>query len=419
MQTSLTIRFAFTALLACFFSFQASAQLTSRSGFPAPPSDGTALRQFPCAGITVMDERFDADTLPAGWAAIDYDNQVPRLEIQGLIGKGWESRVDFKNANNRVLASASWYEDTTVASDDYLILPKTLLDGNICFSWYAYSQDQFYPESYEVRISTTTPDSAGFMANPALAVVAAESYDINYRSINLSAYTGQEVYLAFRHTSFNQFILVIDDIRLAQINALDLAMLSFDIPTGNAGDDFEIRGAFRNAGSDTIKTDTGLFLGFQINGGDPKLYLRPDTVVLIANDSLQFLHDSIWTPANDAVYLLKVWVSAIAGDNNPLNDTLYFWVGIGTKTALDPEKFGRNIRLFPNPASDQVQIELPAADQLAEFSLLDIHGKVMQVPFETQASSTRVEVGQLPKGIYLLNIVNKKGERAVLRLVRD
>lgn len=408
-------------LLALLFSASVAwAQSPSRSGFPAPSADGTALRQFPCAGTTVFEEFFDAPVLPAGWQVIDYDGGAPRLEIEPIIGPGWQVITDFKKSFNRALASPSWYEDSTVRSEDWLISPQITLPANGCLSWFAYSQDQFYPESYQVRISTTTPDTAGFFDNPALATIGSEGSGVNYRSVNLKAYAGQQVYIAFRHTSKNKFILVLDDIRIAQVNETDVAIHSVVVPTGNEGFNYRIRGAVGNFGSDTLRYTNSLKINYSINGGATKTYTVKDTLVILANDTVQFVHDSLWKPADPVAYLLKVWVDSLAGDINRANDTAWYWVGIGFATSVDPEDLSMAWSLYPNPATSVISIRpAQAGIRPGGAFVLSPEGKKWPVALYTRGDEWETLLPDLSPGLYLLEIHDERGGRTVLRFLKN
>ncbi|MEO0639492.1 MAG: hypothetical protein AAFY70_07200, partial [Bacteroidota bacterium] len=86
-------------------------------------------------------------TLPTGWVALDLDEQSPRFEVSLLTPEpGWQLVPDFKDpvGNNTVLASPSWYDNDTVASNDWLITPLIQnLPVRTCLSWYAYSRRIF------------------------------------------------------------------------------------------------------------------------------------------------------------------------------------------------------------------------------------------------------------------------------------
>ena len=300
----------------------------SRSGHPSR-TQVSVVRNVPCGGDVVLSEPFSGSGLPAGWQAVDRDGKTLRSELDTLLGPGWQSITDFKDSQNRAMASASWYQEEG-PSDDWLITPQVSLPDNPCLSWFAYSQDGFFRETYEVRISTTTSDPDSFFTREPIAVIRGETDTIRYRSINLSAFANQEVYIAFRQVSEDKFILVLDDVRISDVQNRDLAMFEVIAPTGSVDDqeEFPIRGAIANLGSNLLVLDSAVNLFYSIDNGPPDSMIIADSLVMVANDSVQFVHDSVWTPTADGVYRLCVWFKSI-GDDNVLNDTLVsvLWLG--------------------------------------------------------------------------------------------
>ncbi|RMG55739.1 MAG: T9SS C-terminal target domain-containing protein [Bacteroidetes bacterium] len=396
------------------------AQSLSRSGFPAASEDKASLRRFPCGGITVLDQPFEADTLPQGWTALDLDGLTPRPEIQFItpVG-GWQSIADLKGGANRVLASPAWYEGSTAPSDDWLISPQiTNLPANVCLSWYAYSQDAAYPEAYEVRISTTTADTAAFLSLPPVTEIAAEDDAFTYRSLSLDAYAGEDIYLAFRHISDDAFILVLDDIRLARVEQQDLAMFTLDPISAPAGTEITLQGAIINRGLITQEFDSAeLRVSYQIDGDTVRTHAIPKNVVLLPNDTVQWTHDVAWVPATDGIYGIKVWVESGIGDTAPLNDTLFRWQGIGAFTSVAPEA-ELDLRVYPNPATQSVWLEPGAALAQVSVRLLDLTGRVVQ-PVQMWATLTErvsLDLRALVPGLYLLQVQDGKGRQRSLRL---
>jgi len=109
--------------------------------------------------------------------------------------------------------STSW-TNPVIQADDWMISPAITLNGNSSLYWEARSFSSSFPDGYEVRISTTTQSTAGCLANPALFSIVAENAYNSPRNIDLAAagYVNQTVYIAFRNTSTDMYILGVDDI---------------------------------------------------------------------------------------------------------------------------------------------------------------------------------------------------------------
>ncbi len=413
---ALMARSLFAFLMLFSLALPLMAQGPSRSGFPADPEDKRFQRRFPCGGSTAIDETFPSDTLPVGWATLDQDGFAPRPEIEFLTpSPGWQLVIDFKDPDsaNFVMASPSWYAGGNGPSNDYLILPQLTLPSKPCLSWYAYSQDKLFGESYEIRVSTTTPDEQGFLAHPPVLTVEKEGDEFTYHSVSLEAFGEQTVYVAFRQTTNDGFILALDDIRIAQVEGRDLAMFSLDPLVGDPLDTLFFSGAVINLGLDTLEFDSlQMEISWQINNESVQTIAIEDAFVLLPNDTLQFRHDSAWVPPISATYRLRVWVSGIGVDDNIENDTLSRFQAVGSAVSIDRETLFP-LRIYPNPSEDWLTIEVPASfSGTVTATVADLSGRPLR---KEVISSTRhrMDLRELPKGLYLVELVDAQQKKAV------
>lgn len=414
----------YTTFFFCFFIPTLCAQHLSRSGQTA---ENHNLRLFPCGGDVIFEEGFNGNDIPPGWTVLDLDSLTPRAEIAAppvSASPGWQSHVDFMEFRNRLVISPSWYTDSTKASDDWLISPLITLGSNTCLSWKAYSQDPFFTESYEVRISTGTPtvDSAGFLALPPLLAIAEEDNESVYRSVNLAAYANRDVYIAFRQTSKDKFVLAIDDVRLANVLTQDIAAFAIEQPDNPQPTDIlEVKGSIRNLGSDTLRADSLLKVHFTVDGANPQEMTIADTVVLAPNDTLEFVHDSTWSPNADRVYRLCVWTSGVP-DMNTVNDTSCIWVGVGRLVGLEEELKSQQIKVYPNPVQDQLFLRLNDTQAAAELHirLVDLHGRELLRTAYLPAGNKdlNLNLGDVPTGVYILQLNSRKRLLGRVRIVK-
>lgn len=382
--------------------------MKSRSGVQSGNTP-LAVAAFPCTGDSILKERFE-NGIPTGWMVLDLDTLNPTSGT--MLNPGWQSRVDYRDSMNQVVVSPSFYQPSGT-SEDWLISPQVTLGNNSCFSWLAYSQDQYFLESYEVRISTGTADTASFFAQPALLSVAEENFDPTYRSLNLSAYAGQTVYLAFRHTSNDKFVLALDDFSLSEVEMLDEGVLSISPLNINKGDTVKFTGELLNYGSDTVQS---VSLSYQIDGGSIETILL-DSLSHRPNFSLDFSHDSLWiTDTLDAFFTMCAWTSQPNGgtDQDPLNDTLCVQLRVGSPIGiLKPTELGWDIGLGPNPVKRYFRLNLEAvpAGQALDIRVLSPSGKVLE------RRSHRVSGGEQlgfslagrPAGLYFIQVLTQDG----------
>lgn len=165
-------------------------------------------------------------TFPAGWLLRNVDNRTPDGQV-AYVNEAWERREDFNfNVADSAAFSTSWYSPVG-AADDWMWTPLiSTLPANCRLKWNAVAYDPAYPDGYEVRIMTSTQGpptgGSGTLGNQVtnstvLFSTGAENTAWTARTVSLSAYAGQSVYIGFRNNSNNQFLLLIDDVVVEQV----------------------------------------------------------------------------------------------------------------------------------------------------------------------------------------------------------
>lgn len=145
----------------------------------------------------------------APMTAVDVDGKTVHPNVASVAGPTWQV---VGTSPNRVIVSTSWFNPVGQA-DDWIITPAlTIEQVNTILVWQARAQDPAFADGYEVRISTTDNQIASF-TNLALNVPA-EQTTWKSRSLNLDAYVGQTIYIAFRNHSNDKFLLYMDNIRV-------------------------------------------------------------------------------------------------------------------------------------------------------------------------------------------------------------
>jgi hypothetical protein len=163
-------------------------------------------------------------TFPAGWLLANVDNGTPAGAVS-YVNEAWERREDFiTNVVDSCAFSTSWTTPASVA-DDWMWTPLIgpISAGNI-LKWKAFAPDPMYLDGYEVRVmpASSGPPSGSdgnmgnMLSNSAILFsIAAENATWTDRQVNLSAYAGQSVYIAFRNNSNDKFLLLIDDVEVS------------------------------------------------------------------------------------------------------------------------------------------------------------------------------------------------------------
>ncbi len=178
-------------------------------------------------------------------------------------------------------------------------------------------------------------------------------------------------------------------------------------------------------------------------------YLSDTLVTRTSYNSLPGVEPSIQSPSGqifsdkDIWYLITdTFVSRVGGErylaignfksteesdtlfvptNTPPRRKSYYFIDDVSVIALDsvPESIGENgalqLSVSPNPATEAVQIE---GRGLAKLRLLDMSGRVVLV--ENIATDRHiVHLARVPPGLYLLEVENTEGRKAVQKLLRQ
>ncbi|MDC0313558.1 gliding motility-associated C-terminal domain-containing protein [Flavobacteriales bacterium] len=169
----------------------------------------TTTDESPYAADTLFLEQFEA-AIPGTFTLVDQDGGIDNYGIGDWLGGTYD--IDANGEFEAV--SSSWVDGPAFVANDWMITPAIgPLPADQKLYWEAFASDPGWPDGYEVRLSTTgalPADVGNFSA--LLFSTAAESTTPTNRSVDLSAYAGQTVYIAFRNNSTDMNIIAIDDI---------------------------------------------------------------------------------------------------------------------------------------------------------------------------------------------------------------
>ncbi|MBK6912066.1 MAG: choice-of-anchor J domain-containing protein [bacterium] len=193
----------------------------------SPAFSGASDYQLPAVGsrrpgsldeiiISEGFEAYDTGDLPTGWTQVDVDNAAcPVPEFEGFsrwIVLNQQGQGGLWPAHTGTKSVANAYNNGAVANNDWLILPQQNLTGTITLNYWASTQDPIYPESFEVRVSTTGNAPANFTNLVATHSGVPQAWT-EYTE-DLSAFAGAPFYIAFHYISVDMFVFKIDDVVL-------------------------------------------------------------------------------------------------------------------------------------------------------------------------------------------------------------
>jgi hypothetical protein len=87
-------------------------------------------------------------------------------------------------------------------------------------------------------------------------------------------------------------------------------------------------------------------------------------------------------------------------------------MSVGIEEFESPERL---LTIYPNPATNEVNVVAVKNG----LSIRDIQIKDMQGRLLKQTTQTKIDVSNLPEGIYLLSIEFQNGKRVVERFVKE
>ena len=159
------------------------------------------------------------------WTLIDADGDSHNWQLPLASGMG------FGNSNGMLVSYS--YDNTTTSPltpNNFMVSPRVILPsvGGIISFWACAMDEQYCAEHFAVAISTTVNNDP--MAFTTLQEWTLSAKDQGNRqgiwcqyTVDLSAYAGQEVYLAIRHFNCtDMFAICVDDIFIGDENASSL-----------------------------------------------------------------------------------------------------------------------------------------------------------------------------------------------------
>lgn len=269
----------------------------------------------------IFSEDFE-NGMPAGFTLVDLDgNAVYQDPGVSFVTDAWVTDADFRDVNNTVAWSTSWY-DPADTSDDWMITSAIALDANCVLEWEAEAYLASYPDGYEVRIATTT-NIQDFLANPPLFSIDEELTVRSRRRVDLAAlgYANQTVYIAFRNNSFDDFLLVVDNIQVINRPAVEANLISLTVPGSacqlSASEDIEV--VIENFGTGVI---SGFDISYVINDGNTTDTVTETAAVVQPGDTLTytFLQKADFSSPGTE-YTVSAYIT-VAGDNISDNNSV-------------------------------------------------------------------------------------------------
>jgi hypothetical protein len=270
-------------------------------------------------------------SLPSGWLQNNLDGLTPSTSI-ATFSFGTNAWVSANLSTTyptygKVGASTSWYSPAGIAND-WLISPQFSVSAGVYLEWEAVVADISFPDGYVVLVSPTGGTATTAFTSSVLTITA-ENDTWTSRSVNLSAFAGQNIRVAFVNNSNDMDRLFLDNIKALIPAASDGAVTTLtSVPRYVATGNVSIGGVFKNNGSSTVNNAS---MSYQVDNG-------PVTSQTISFAGLTYAQTAAYAftaPTNLVAgpHTVKAWVSATNGVNeiNKTNDTARTVVYVATQ----------------------------------------------------------------------------------------
>ncbi|MBO4306965.1 MAG: choice-of-anchor J domain-containing protein [Bacteroidales bacterium] len=190
-------------------------QTPEKSNARIAKSAKTVITSFPYS------EGFENGT--ADWTFIDSDND----NYNWTVYDSTDGRGDPHSGSKCVFSYSYDNNEGVLTPDNWMISSQMQIPAGSSFvlTWYDATQDPNYPSEYYSVYIATTNTIAGFTATTPVFSTTLTTSDWTKRTVDLSAYAGQNIYIAFRHhNSSDWFAMKIDDINVGAPTGIEVTL---------------------------------------------------------------------------------------------------------------------------------------------------------------------------------------------------
>lgn len=266
----------------------------------------------------LFSDGFEGDL--SAWTTYDADGDG--YEWQILNNSSFSSPITDKG--EQCLTSASYVNNSGALTPDNWITttsPIAIPASGFILKWYDAAQDATYPsDKYSVYIASTGNAIANFTATTPVETITLSTSSWTMRSVDLSTYAGQSIYIAFRHYDCTDwFWFKIDDVEISKPSLEPSIMLSaLDLPDMvDANESFDITGTVTNLSSSAL---TSYEVTYSINGGANVATYAVSGINVALGSTHTFTHNVPATIATRGIATINVTVSNPNGESDETAD---------------------------------------------------------------------------------------------------
>ena len=258
---------------------------------------------------SLLNEGFNAG-VPAGWTMYNDNNQVYYSDFQG---GAWTACTVTGNPAPCVWTT-SFFNPTAVA-DRWLVTPQL----NIPAAGYAVIFDAMnynasYPDGLTVKISTTDNQKSSFTT--VQTYIPGDEWESFM--IDLSAYAGQNIYVAFVDQTNDGFVLLLDNVNVCvppadEIKAVSASMSGYS-PMNAVS---QVKVTVRNKGAQPL---TQFEAYYTVNGGAPTATETVTGINLAFNQTYTYTFNTPFMESVEGTYTVEATVANPNGQADDVAD---------------------------------------------------------------------------------------------------
>lgn len=333
---------------------------------------------------------------PAGWS-IKSNNSIDGANLeyveQGANTWGWCDENTFKKQNGDpdpqymhtgdYAAAIGYTAGSTGDKFNWLITPSVdITDGQSFTFWLWYASDADYYTDFDVLIYSDDTWTSLLHLTDGSGVNLYEEQIV----LSLADYANKTVKLAFVYQYTDGYQLAIDDILITSSKSIQRV-------SATKSDKKYLRNAKMIPAKKKLIESKGDYVPASIN-----IY-RNDAKIGQVDDINQKSYTDVVTANGTYKYHVTVNYSQPDAESKASNSVN---VSVNTITGIDFAST-QNLIIYPNPASDYVNVELPEVLIQGQLQIIDLTGKVI---FEKQISqnNSSFNVSDINQGMYLIKL---------------
>lgn len=185
----------------------------------------------------LLEEEFDNGKIPETWLNVDADGDGYKWDAAGTIFVG------HKDTDGCAYSQSFVHNVGALHPDNWLITPQITLSGHCTLTYFVAGQDKDNTaEHYGVFLSETGTQTTDFTETLIDETLPYSTDVYHEKTIDLSAYAGKAVYLAFRHYNISDmFVLKLDGVKVESKEATGVSDIAVAEPESNVWYDLQGR----------------------------------------------------------------------------------------------------------------------------------------------------------------------------------